>query len=730
MNDEPSVLDFFKSLLTFWRGPILRIPPAEFETDSAHIEIDEFQGEEDLDLFIPDEGATDKARIDIPQEGGRDRARTSFPWRTLLALGFAIAAQFSLEPRPERTWMPGLILYFIAAVFLILAYVREEFKPAPIPPTIRSITLLDVRLFPLIIGVLFSLAAFVLFNGNRFTWLNTLLWISGIALVGFAFWVPASKGQSWFSKALQIRRNQNINFKISPQTIILIFVGLIAIIFRFYRLGQVPPEMVSDHAEKLLDIWDVLHGETSIFFPRNTGREAFQMYLTAGVIGILGTGYSFLSLKIGTVLCGVLTLPFVYLLGKEVANRRVGLIALFFAGIAYWPNVISRIALRFTLYPFFFAPALYFFLRGLRTANRNYFILAGIFVGLGLHGYSPFRIVPIVFIIMVGIYILHRQSVGYRKQTIIGLFLTGLIALLVFLPLLNYSLANPENFSYRTMTRLGTIEREFPGSPLFIFLDNLWDAMVMFAWDNGEVWVLSVTNRPALDVVSSALFYLGFGLLTIRYIRRRNWLDIFLLLLIPLLMLPSILSIAFPAENPSLNRTAAAIIPVFVIIGITLDGIISVIESKCPSQINRGFAWAVVFLLVIWAGYQNYDLVFNQYQQTYERSSWNSSEIGKTIKDFTDSIGSQDNAYVVAFPHWVDTRLVGITAGYPTRDFAIWPEAFEDTLNTPGAKLFLVKIDDSESLDALQNLYPNGVIQRHDSRVPEKDFYQFYVLPE
>ena len=91
--------------------------------------------------------------------------------------------------------------------------------------------------------------------------------------------------------------------------------------------------MVSDHAEKLLDVWDVLHGQTSIFFPRNTGREAIQMYLTAGIIQLFHTGYTFLSLKIGTILAGLLTLPFIYLLGKELANRRVGLLALLFAGI-------------------------------------------------------------------------------------------------------------------------------------------------------------------------------------------------------------------------------------------------------------------------------------------------------------------------------------------------------------------------------------------------------------
>ena len=49
--------------------------------------------------------------------------------------------------------------------------------------------------------------------------------------------------------------------------------------FRFADLATVPAEMVSDHAEKLLDVVDILNGNYSIFFPRNTGREALQFYL-------------------------------------------------------------------------------------------------------------------------------------------------------------------------------------------------------------------------------------------------------------------------------------------------------------------------------------------------------------------------------------------------------------------------------------------------------------------
>jgi hypothetical protein len=78
----------------------------------------------------------------------------------------------------------------------------------------------------------------------------------------------------------------------------------------------------------------------------------------------------------------------------------------------------------------------------------------------------------------------------------------------------------------------------------------------MFFWDNGKIWAHSVMNRPALDLVSAALFLPGVTLMLARYGRQRDWRDIFLILSIPLLMMPSILSLAFPQENPSLTAPA------------------------------------------------------------------------------------------------------------------------------------------------------------------------------
>ena len=99
-----------------------------------------------------------------------------------------------------------------------------------------------------------------------------------------------------------------------------------------------------------------------------------------------------------------------------------------------------------------------------------------------------------------------------------------------------------------------------------------------------EIWVHSVTGSPALDIVSAALYFLGVVLLILRYIRRRTWQDLLLLLSVPLLMLPSILSLAFPDENPALNRAGGAIVPVFLIIAIALDGLMSGVEKRLHSK--------------------------------------------------------------------------------------------------------------------------------------------------
>ena len=276
---------------------------------------------------------------------------------------------------------------------------------------------------------------------------------------------------------------------------------------------------------------------------------------------------------------------------------------------------------------------------------------------------------------------------------------------------------------------MGQLERAYPGNPVTIFFENLWKAIVMFWWDDGQIWVHSIPYRPALEVVTAVLFFLGLILVVMRYARRRNWLDIFLLVSIPLLMMPSILSLAFPDENPSLNRTGGAMVIVFLIAAMALEGLLTTLKSSRLAPGGTWLAFGVGAILLTWSATQNYGLVFEQYNQQFRQNAWNTSELGAVIRQFVDSSGAEDSAWVVPYPHWVDTRLVGIRAGFPKRDYALWRENIGDTLSDPRAKLFLVKPEDQETIDLLRDLYPTGVLRLYKSQSEGRDFYMYSVPP-
>lgn len=724
---EPTILDFVKALLTPWRGRPPAIPPLEEPSITSPLP----PSDEEVVVVsteVPSAPEPGPAKKPAPQHEASEPFRV--PWLSLSAVGLALLAQALLEPPREGSPLMAVGIYGLALVALLAAIWKREWQIPVLenetPPTVLP---LKVRTRAALLAAGLMPFAFLALGGNRFTPLNLILWLGCLAATLVAFLLPVSSGRGlrdWLNKL----RRSCWTISISRWALVLALATLVGVFYRFYRLDGVLGEMFSDHAEKLLDVADVLQGQTSIFFPRNTGREAFQMYLTALIAVVAGTGLSFISLKIGTALAGMAALPFIYLLGKELGGKWVGLVAFLLAGVAYWPNVISRVGLRFPLYPMAVAPALYFLIRGLRHGQRNDFIWAGLALGIGLHGYSPTRLLPFVMGLAVGLYLLHRHSRGRRWATVWAFGALAFTALVVFLPLLRYMVEQPDMFAFRAMTRLSAVERPYPAPVWQIFLSNLWKALIMFFYDNGSIWVHSIPGRPALDLFTAAFYFLGLVIIVLRYVRERHWVDIFLLLSVPMLMMPSILSLAFPEENPSLNRTGGAIVPVFIIAAIGLVTFLQTLKNHVHPRWGQVFSGLVGVGLLAAAGYQNFDLVFRQFDRQFMAGAWNTSQIGHVIRAFADSIGNPDTAYVVPYPYWVDTRLVGINAGYPLKDYALWPEDFEKTLEQPGPKLFILKPEDQAALEKLRALYPAGSLYYYDSHREGKDFLIFFVPPQ
>jgi hypothetical protein len=709
--EEPSVLDYLKDRLRPWRKPDHPLPKEPL-------------GESvDKEVVQPSEVARPVQAVAVEKQAGPP---IRLPWRSFLALGLAMLAQITLQPGPNRDWLPGVLLYLASAASLVWSVLQDEWKLAPLPEGQSRSDPLTVRWVPAVVGLLLAGLVFLTSGGNRLNLLNLSLLVLGLGLLAWGFW-PARPHDVG---ATDEEKKPGVNLVLDGWAWLVVALFVAAIIIRFLNFDSLPAEMTSDHAEKILDLQRVLNGETKIFFPTNGGREALHFYLLAALHNFFGVELGFGLLKLSTILVGLLALPFLYFLGIEIANRRVGWLAVAFATVAYWPYVITRVGLRFPFFVLFTASTLLFLLRGLRTQNRVAFILAGVSLGLSFYGYSADRILPLVVIGAVTLFLLHRQSQGQRRQTIWLTILLFLFAVVLLLPLIRYIVDEPSDFMMRTLTRMSGLEKPLDAPAWLIFSSNVSRALVMFFWDDGEVWLASIPHRPALEVVTAALFFSGLVLVFIRYLRNRHWLDIFLLVSIPLLMLPSIMSLAFPNENPNLYRTGGAIIPVFLLIALSLDGLMSGIQVRWQQSSGSRIAWGFAIGLLVLTAVQSYNLLFDQYDDQYRLSAWNTSEMGSVMRNFSELTGLPDNAWVIPYPYWVDTRLVGMNAGYPTKDYALSVEQVPGTLAVRGAKLFLLKPEDQAAMDALRQTYPQGWFQEFQSKILTKNFLVFQVPPE
>jgi hypothetical protein len=660
--------------------------------------------------------------------------------RLPLAAMAAFSAQWVMDFRPttiNEARNLGTFLYAVAFLLLGWALLSGD-AVFPLESTSgkgRGIKPNLLRISFFVFALFFGVLAYVGSSGGMF---RPLALITLAIALGY-WWIALSDYSGGLGEGLihiwkSVRaRIQSVGTRLLDGITLsswslLVVVCFAALVFtRTYNMVSVPPEMTSDHVEKLINVNEILQGKTYIFFANNGGREPLEFYLVALISQLFGTGISFLSLKIVSVAVGILTLPFLYLLGREVADRRVGLLAMILGGVAYWPDMISRIGLRLPLAMLFCAITLYFFFKAIRRRRWNDFLWAGIALGVGMYGYTPIRIVPVALAVITGLFILHPSSKGSRAWAAAGFLATLGTMVLLFIPFLRYAVEFPKDFWLRTVTRI--VPGEGPVTdPVWTFLKNLWNAMQMFSWNDGVGWFNCVPLRPALDVITGGLFHLGLIGVVVHALKKRTWEALSLALLIPILLLPSILALAMPNENPSLARAIAAVPAVFLMPALALVLLADFLRGLVPGRSGLWIGVGLASILVAVGAAQDFDLTLRQYPATYRVNSENASELGLFMKEFVSSIGRPEDAYFIPYPYWVDDRIVNIAAGFPI-DSAhyVFPGDIPAFEFSGRPTLFLLLATDVESLEALKQKFPNGYYASVSSSYPNHDFIYFIV---
>ncbi|MBI2866428.1 MAG: glycosyltransferase family 39 protein, partial [Chloroflexi bacterium] len=166
-------------------------------------------------------------------------------------------------------------------------------------------------------------------------------------------------------------------------TLVLGLTGLAAFL-RIYRLEALPPGLHGDEAHAGIFAQRVLQeGWLGPYLRVALGQPGGTVYVMALVFKFLGA--SPFAVRLTTALLGTVAVPLMYLLGRQMFNQRVGLVAAALLALSYWHIHFSRIAHPVVSLPLMEIAALYFLFLGLRSHRAWAFPVGGVFLGLGIY---------------------------------------------------------------------------------------------------------------------------------------------------------------------------------------------------------------------------------------------------------------------------------------------------------------------------------------------------------
>jgi hypothetical protein len=357
---------------------------------------------------------------------------------------------------------------------------------------------------------------------------------------------------------------------------IALFIAIVAVALRLYRLEAVPPGLQHDEVFHGHDAVTVLLGNHPIYFPSNAGNEPLYIYLMAGTIALFGKNAW--GIRLAAVICGLATVGFTGLWIRRAYNARTALIASSLVAVTFWPLFMSRVGLRSAALPPLAAATAWAFWWAIQGMGNRYwvlkFVLAGVLLGATLYTYPASRALPVAYLLFAVTFYASRFAFRRTPNTQypipnihLGLATFFITAALVFLPLYLYLLKTPEaDVRLQQLVTIGAVSALQKGDagPL---LANVRDTLGMFTFRGDPVWRYNVAGRPVFDPLSGVLFCLG---LLVALWRGRDARYLFALIWLPAGLFPSILS----DSAPSFLRASASLPVAFLFPALGADWLI------------------------------------------------------------------------------------------------------------------------------------------------------------
>jgi len=326
---------------------------------------------------------------------------------------------------------------------------------------------------------------------------------------------------------------------------------------------------------------------------------------------------------------------------------------------------------------------------------------------------------------------------------------------LIFLPLGHFMLQFPDQFWYRVATRTTdrerSIEQDICRDPTNIFgslatngtlckvgvfgYNNLQMALA-FNWRGDRNEVNHVSFDPFLDYMTAALLLAALPVLVWRLFGERSLRWWMAAIALPLLLLTTTLSIAFPIENPSTARTGVAM-PVLFVLAATPLALLSewIMGGGAAQHWSKRSLWRWMLLVGLCLAVftvaipQNYQRYFRDLDRQYRGFVPNTREIAQAVKGYSQRGITLANTYFTSWQYWFEPRALGIHLG----DIE-WHQTHELLQDMPipprvpgEPRLYVINREDEKRRSELQQIFPDGELTFIETPLPAKSFYIFFI---
>ena len=330
----------------------------------------------------------------------------------------------------------------------------------------------------------------------------------------------------------------------------------------------------------------------------------------------------------------------------------------------------------------------------------------------------------------------------------------------VALPLIHFAVEYPQDFWRRTSTRilgdatlnagdqqgLTIILRALGGLyvNLGAFGDSFRTSLLMFNVRGDQAWFEGTPGGlPALDRYTGILFIIGAVAWAVVLVTRRDpayWLLPFGL---AVMLLPTALAFAFPAEVPSATRASGTIPFAFILAAYPVALLLRFLGARFVGLPDRALTVSLIALLSVLIAQANIGIYFDTAMPAYRVAAQPHQQAGMTLRAFVAETDAPGNAFVVAYARWWDHRAVAIESGDPDWDNGILRDSVQANIvgrikvnertryafRPDRPVLLFLNQQDGALATTLAAWLPNGTIRRVVSDIPPHDFLVLTAPP-